>query len=246
MKNLIEHFLLKVPLIYKLALLFKKNSNPDKLIFTKYVKPGDTVVDCGANIGLYTNFLRLLVGTHGFVHSFEPIPKTFEELSFNTKQHSSINNYRLNMMGLYDRITSSSAFIPNEISGHASLGNHSETWKTDSIQKVSIDLTTLDDYFDKHNLKAVHFIKMDIEGAEINALEGAKETLQKHKPTLYIEVNSALLKCFKKTSFDLIEFLKKIGYQNFYYQDEKPFKFECFEKLVQDGNEINTNVIAIA
>ena len=154
MKNLIEHFLLKVPLIYKLALLFKKNSNPDKLIFTKYVKPGDTVVDCGANIGLYTNFLRLLVGKHGFVHSFEPIPKTFEELSFNTKQHSSINNYRLNMMGLYDRITSSSAFIPNEISGHASLGNHSETWKTDSIQKVSIDLTTLDDYFDKHNLNA--------------------------------------------------------------------------------------------
>ena len=166
MKNLIEHFLLKVPLIYKLALFFKKNSNPDKLIFTKYVKLGDTVVDCGANIGLYTNFLRLLIGKHGFVHSFEPIPKTFEELNFNTKQHSSINNYRLNMMGLYDRITSSSAFIPNEISGHASLGNHSETWKTDSIQKVSIDLTTLDDYFDKHNLKAVHFIKMDIEGAE--------------------------------------------------------------------------------
>jgi hypothetical protein len=87
---------------------------------------------------------------------------------------------------------------------------------------------------------------MDIEGAEINALEGAKETLQKHKPTLYIEVNSALLKCFKKTPLNLIEFLKKIGYQNFYYQDEKPFKFECFEKLVQSENEINTNVVAIA
>lgn len=246
MKSFLESFLLQFPLIYKIALFFKKNSNPDKLIFSKYVKRGDCVIDCGANIGLYTNFLRLIVGKHGFVHSFEPIPETFEELNFNTKQHSSVNNYRLNMMGLYDQITSSSAFIPNEISGHASLGKHSETWKTDSIQTVTIDLTTLDDYFDKRSLKTVDFIKMDIEGAEINALEGAKKTLQKHKPTLYIEVNAELLKCFKKTPLDLIKFLKKVGYQNFYYQDEKSLEFECFEKLVLSEIEINTNMLAIA
>jgi FkbM family methyltransferase len=246
LKRFLESFLLQFPLIYKIALFFKKNSNPDKLIFTKNVKPGDCVIDCGANVGLYTNFLRLLVGKNGFVHSFEPIPKTFEELNFNTKQHSSVNNYRLNMMGLYDHITSSNAFIPNEISGHASIGNHSETWKTDSIQKVTIDLTTLDDYFDEHRLKTVDFMKMDIEGAEIYALEGAKKTLQKHKPTLYIEVNAELLKSFNQTPMDLIQFLKKVGYQNFYYQDEKSLELKCFEKLVTSGIEINTNMLAIA
>ena len=246
MKSLLEKFLIQFPLIYKIALFFKKKSNPDKLIFYKYVKRGDCVIDCGANVGLYTNFLRLIVGKHGFVHSFEPIPETFEVLGFNTKQHSSVNNYRLNMIGLNDQITSTNAFIPNKISGHASIGNHYETWKTDSIQKVTIDLTTLDDYFDKHSLKTVDFMKMDIEGAEINALEGAKKTLQKHKPTLYIEVNTELLKSFKQTPMDLIQFLKKVGYQNFYYQDEKSLELKCFEKLVASGIEVNTNMLAIA
>ena len=87
---------------------------------------------------------------------------------------------------------------------------------------------------------------MDIEGAEIKALEGAQKTLQKHRPTLYIEVNTELLKAFKQTPMDLIQLLKKVGYQNFYYQDEKSLELKCFEKLVTSGIEVNTNMLAIA
>ncbi len=245
LKDKIERLLLLFPFFYRCTLRCKPNSNPDKYIFSKYIHKNNTVFDIGANIGLYTNFFRKLVGKNGFVHSFEPIPKTFKELKSNTKQYSSINNYRLNMTGLYDKETTSIAFIPDEISGHASVGNHSETWKSNSVQEVPIALSTLDQYFEKNNLSIVHFIKIDIEGAEINALEGAKNILKRNKPILCIEVNSELLKCFQKTPLELIEFLKSMGYQNFYHYDEIPSKPQYFEDLIKSSSEINTNIIAI-
>ena len=121
-KHRFVRLILFFPFFYRWALRIKPNSNPDKYVFSKYIHKKNTVIDIGANIGLYTNFFRELVGGNGFVHSFEPIPKTFKELESNTKQHSSVKNYRLNMTGLYNKETTSIAFIPDEISGHASIG----------------------------------------------------------------------------------------------------------------------------
>ena len=243
-KNKVERLLLHFPVFYRSISRCKPNSNPDKYIFSKYIHKNDTVFDIGANIGLYTNFFRKLVGKNGFVHSFEPIPKTFKELKSNAKQYSTINNYRLNMTGLYDKETTSIAFIPDEISGHASVGNHSETWKSNSVQEVTVALSTLDQYFEKNKLSSVDFIKIDIEGAEINALEGAKQILQQYKPILCIEVNSELLKCFQKTPFELIKFLKSLSYKNFHYYDEIPWNLKDFENLGNSSSKINTNIIA--
>ena len=243
-RNKIERFLLQFPNFYRCILRCKLNRNPDKYIFSKYIHKNNTVFDIGANIGLYTNFFRELVGKNGFVHSFEPIPKTFKKLESNTKQYSPVKNYRLNMSGVHDKEANSIAFIPDEISGHASLANHAETWKTNSVEKVSVTLSALDEYFEKNHLNTVHFIKIDIEGSEVNALEGAKQILQQYKPILCIEVNSELLKCFQKTPFELIKFLKSLSYKNFHYYDEIPWNLKNFENLVNSSSKINTNIIA--
>ena len=85
---------------------------------------------------------------------------------------------------------------------------------------------------------------MDIEGAEIEALKGGKQTLSEHLPTLHLEVNSQLLKNFKQKPADLLDFLKTIGYKIFYYYDSNPKILNCCENLIYSNQDINTNVIA--
>ena len=68
----------KSPFLYRFTQSLRSSPNPDKVIFSKFIKKGDIVIDCGANIGLYTNFIRSIVGNNGFVYAFEPVPSTFE------------------------------------------------------------------------------------------------------------------------------------------------------------------------
>ena len=243
-KNLIEHLLASRPSLYRVAHSVRSFPNPDKLIFSKFIKKGDIVIDCGANVGLYTNFIRSIVGKSGFVHAFEPIPSTFKNLQTNTKDYASLNNYILNNLGLYKKRENLTAYIPDSIHGHASLNNHISEWKSDSIEEVSIELTTLDSYFSEKKLKKIDFIKMDIEGAELDALEGGQQTLSEYTPTLHLEVNSKLLKNFKRAPSDLFKFLKPLGYKKFYYYDANPKILSCFEQLLASNCNINTNVVA--
>ena len=231
-------------MLYRFAQSLRSFPNPDKLIFSKFIKKGDIVIDCGANVGLYTNFIRSIVGKSGFVHAFEPIPSTFKNLQTNAKEYPSLNNYILNNFGLYKKREDLTAYIPDSIHGHASLNNHISEWKSDSTEEVSIELTTLDSYFSEKKLKKIDFIKMDIEGAELDALEGGRQTLSELTPTLHLEVNSKLLKNFKRAPSDLFKFLKPLGYKKFYYYDANPKILSCFEQLLASNCNINTNVIA--
>ena len=117
------------------------------------IKKGETVIDCGANIGYYTNFFRSIVGKNGYVHSFEPVPTTFKQLQKNTKNHSTDKNYTLNMYGLYNKNTEKRIYIPDSISGHASLNNHCKVWNTNKIEDQKIKLVKLDNYVKKKLLE---------------------------------------------------------------------------------------------
>ena len=213
-------------------------------MFSQFIKRGHTVIDCGANNGQYTNFFRALVGKEGFVHAFEPVPETFTELQKCTKEYWHFKNYTTNMVGLYKECSNLIAYIPNSISGHASISNHKEVWNSDSIEEISIQLTTLDSYILNYELEEINFLKIDIEGAELDALRGGEKTLLSHKPTLHLEVNSQLLKNYNQKPRELIKFLKPLGYESFYYYDSNPHLLKSFEELTASKSKINTNVIA--
>ena len=244
MKSSVERLCVRFPKFYQFVQSYRKNTNSDKLVFSQFVKRGDTVIDCGANNGYYTNFFRALVGKKGFVHSFEPVPETFRELKNFTKKYWNFNNYSTSMVGLYKECSNLIAYIPNSISGHASLSNHKEVWKAGSTEEISIQLTTLDSYVINNELGEINFIKIDIEGAELDALRGGEKTLLNQKPILHLEVNSQLLKNFNQNPQELIKFLKPLGYENFHYYDNNPHLLKSFEELVASKSNINTNVIA--
>ena len=240
-----EKQLLKLPSFYRFIAGFRKNANADKFVFSHYINKDETVIDCGANIGYYTNFFRAIVGKKGCVHAFEPVPSTFEYLTNNTLVYSNYNNYCLNNVGLYKEESTKNIYIPDSISGHASLNQHKEAWNAHKIVKKEIKLITLDAYIKNNEIKKVDFMKIDVEGSEIDVLKGSKLTLLKNKPNLHFEVNSELLHDSQHTVHELWELLKELNYKKIYYYDKDPKLLLDFEDLINNKGVINTNVLAI-
>lgn len=133
--------------------------------------------DVGANIGGYA--VELLARTQNSqIHCFEPAAETFKTLCKN------INDSRviLNNFGISDSITESTLYYDNENSGMASLYNRQlDYFGIDFSKSETVLLDTVDHYCEEKRISYIDFLKMDIEGNELNALHGAKNMLSQKK-----------------------------------------------------------------
>jgi len=117
--------------------------------------------------------------------------------------------------------------LPALIDGQASIRVHeSEIWDKHEIQVFDAEMVLLDDYVSQYNIASLDFIKCNIEGAELLALQGCENSLRKWHPKLLVEVYAPLLKSFDYTPTDLFQFLQSVGYQNFYLVQEKPLQID--------------------
>ncbi len=164
---------------------------PDLAAISLFTKPGDTVLDIGANFGLFTRFLSESVGKEGRVFSFEPTEDMFEVLEGNCASLG-MGNARIFRTALSDRNGVSEMLIPLREDGtlnhyEASLGACGAGGKP-----VAVETSTLDEFCAHHGVERIDFIKCDVEGHELEVLDGARRTLLHHRPTMLIEVNDPL------------------------------------------------------
>ena len=163
----------------------------------KYIHHGMTVCDVGAHAGFFTMFFSRLVGDTGFVHAFEPYPVN----NANIKRHIDLNdvrNVRLWQIALSDT-TGYAGFRPSK---HSSMGT--VTSETDA--SIMVGLATLDSFVDDQIIAPPDVVKVDIEGHELQLLQGAKGTIARYSPILFIEFHSTE----KKASCH--RFLENYGY----------------------------------
>jgi FkbM family methyltransferase len=192
------------------------------------IHEGMTVLDIGANIGETTlNFSRK-VGKGGRVISFEP-----DEDSYKTLLHHIEVNHAGNVIplkrGLGDK--AGSGFL-NKADEYNSGGDFiTKVKQDDSNLEVRID--KLDNVIDELQLRKIDFIKIDVEGFEKRVLEGGKQTLIKHKPVLFIELDNELLAKQNNSSSEIIRFLMDIGYCCYHV--------ETHEKVIPEDNFENTH-----
>jgi FkbM family methyltransferase len=133
--------------------------------------PGAVVVDVGANIGIYSEFLSRCVGPTGLVHSFEPSPDNFKRLSAATRK---LPNVQLLQAAVGERSGECKVYISDK------LNVDHRTYKADgdSRRAVPAQMVALDDYFKPG--QRVDLIKMDIQGYEFHALRGTKRVLEEN------------------------------------------------------------------
>lgn len=160
----------------------------------KYIpKKGDIVIDCGAHIGYFTVLASKLVGKEGRVIAVEPDLFNRMALKKNIKANN-LNNITIIKKGLSNK----EGTIGWSVGGIVSQAGKSKIYK--------VKTTTFDKLYENLNLNKIDLIKMDIEGAEIKALNGAKNTL---KHTKNIAIASYHVVNGKKTCFKVEKILKQ-------------------------------------
>lgn len=162
----------------------------------QYIPEGGFVIDAGGYIGDHTVAYADKVGPSGGVVAFEPYKSAYECLKYNMKNYKNVV-CEFAALGAKEGYTSMSCEIENF--GMATTSDGDE-----------VEVTTLDTRF-KH-LKKIDFIKIDVEGLEIDVLEGGKEVISKHRPIMLIEVNEHTLRVKGHTKNDLLKAISDLGY----------------------------------
>jgi len=189
----------------------------DARLLEMVVSKGNTVVDIGANIGVYTVHLSRLVGDTGSVYSIEPVDVTYDILTSNIHKLDLTNviplNYALSnqnqvvQMGIPSSKEGVSNYYRAEIVDSLNID--------DQITLVNVDTRRLDDIFADFD-QSIAFIKCDVEGHEMACIEGGLETMRKHKPIWLIEIdgNTADNQA-RDLSSPVFDFLDAEGYSVF-------------------------------
>jgi len=146
----------------------------------RLVKPGDIVFDCGANQGIYTCAFGALVGPEGRVEGFEPqeyaVELALRNINLNRFAHVRINRFAVSSkIGKRFLDTSRGAVAASIVKNFG--GSKGEM----------VSVTTLDTFAKEHSISRVDLIKMDIEGAEFEALLGAQHVINAYRPVIVLE-----------------------------------------------------------
>src|SRR5882724_9492051 len=143
----------------------------ERQLLQKILFPGAVVVDAGANIGIYSEFLSSCVGPNGVVHSFEPCPDNFVRLCCATRK---LPNVHLCPAAVGERSGETMLYVSNKLNvdhrAYATEGN--------GRRALQIEMVALDDYFKPG--QRVDLLKLDIQGYELHALRGAQRVLQEN------------------------------------------------------------------
>jgi FkbM family methyltransferase len=175
----------------------------ERQLLKRILFAGAVVVDAGANIGIYSEFLSRCVGPTGAVHSFEPSPDNFKRLRTATRK---LQNVRLSQAAVGEHSGNSELYLSDKLN----VDHRAYMADGDSRRSVPIEMVALDDYFKPG--ERVDLIKMDIQGYELHALRGANRVLEDNPAiTLLIEFWPYGLKQAGANWVDLIAALEQKG-----------------------------------
>jgi FkbM family methyltransferase len=153
------------------------------------VRPGDTVLDIGANLGIVTMRLASLVGSRGQVHAFEPNPRLIELLMRSVERNAALN-VRIHGHALGAEECELDLAFPESNLGMATVGNENRAVPKE-WDKVRVPVKTLSSVAREFDLGHVRLVKIDVEGYEEMVLRGALDWLSSSPPdAILFESNS--------------------------------------------------------
>ena len=161
---------------------FKESGELNVLKYIKAsFKKGEpiTVFDVGGNVGNYSKSLADFFENNAIIHAFEPSKNTFELFLENTSQ---VPNIISNNFGFGDVEKTLLLYTNSNGSGLASVYHRNlEHYGISMDMQEEIKIATIDSYCKINNVERIHFLKLDIEGNELNALKGAREMMKDNR-----------------------------------------------------------------
>jgi FkbM family methyltransferase len=197
------------------------------------LRPGDLAVDVGCFKAAYTYWMRRSVGAAGSVVAFEPQP---EQVAYIRRMIAEMKwrNVSVEAKGVSNSVGELELLRP--ASGHEATF---VTRKADvaTCERMRVPVMTLDAHFAERGGKPA-FIKIDVEGHELEALEGARETVSTHRPTVLVECETR-----HRPDGDVrpvFEFMSSLGYEGSFFLERRrlplaEFDVAVHQRTVPDG-----------
>jgi len=211
----------------------------EQIVIRRVVRAGDVAFDIGANIGFHTALLSHRVGGRGRVVAFEPNPSILPALR---KTVAAMPNAMLLSVALSDREGESILFMAEELTEVASLAN----WTRGAYGRISqivCHLRRLDDLVRSEGVPPPHFVKCDVEGAELRVFRGGAGTFDRvDAPIVLFESNVYTSRGFGVGMWDAKEFLANLPRPAYTF-----FEVRGGGALSADGafNSVHSNILAV-
>jgi len=201
----------------------------------RFLKPGDTYVDVGANIGIFVVPVAKKLSPSGLVLAIEPSPGIFPYLRANIEKNG-VSRVHLRQCAAYDSEIQDLDFYeaPPEHFGMGSLAPQFNR------KPVSVDARTLDDILIEENIHHVNVLKVDVEGFESAVFRGAKKLLTSDRPPLVIFEFCDWAECRAPgvKAGDAQKLLKDYGYQIWRLSDISKSSKRPLPKILLEGYEL--------
>jgi FkbM family methyltransferase len=184
---------------------------------------GRTVIDVGANKGIYSYWMSRQVGPQGRVVAFEPQPDLRPHLE-DFKRSFRLDNLQIVSQGLSNRPGAAALRRDKPGALGASLEPPPPDERAPNVSEtIDVPLTTLDQFCAAQNLTDVAFIKCDVEGHELAVFQGGRELLQRQRPVLLFECHH-----HEAERGALFAFLAELGYDGFFIQNSERVPYQQF------------------
>lgn len=191
------------------------------MLLKAYIRESSTCWDVGTERGWFSLLMAKAVGPTGRVDAFEAFPPNFARLCDNlalngfawVQAHNVAVSSRSGRMWFVppsDNVTHNMGYL-NDCGGVGYL--------TQNAQPGAIDVktTTLDEHASEAGTSSLDFIKIDVEGAEVAALQGARETIRRFRPKMAVEYNRETALRAGTSMEELDELLDSYGYDRFIF-----------------------------
>jgi FkbM family methyltransferase len=174
------------------------------------LKPGATFYDIGANIGFITLIAARLVGPTGRVVAFEPVPKNVAAIR---------ENLALNGITWVDvqetamaRQSGAATLIVSDVSAFSRLA--SVNVPTGARETIEVKVNSVDEFVASGSERVPDVVKIDVEGAELEVIEGMRQTLSQHRPVVLCEVHDC--------NVQYVELMNSLGYDPINLDEDIP------------------------
>lgn len=171
--------------------------------FRKFLKAGDCVADVGAHTGAHTREIVKAVGPTGRVIAFEPLKQCYQSL---VREFKGLPNVRIENVALSDFLATECSFTeasgtPQESGLRQRKFNHPQRAKP---KKIKVSVSTLD--FALSSWERLDYIKIDVEGGELDCLMGGAKTIARCRPIISFECGYDAFEHYGKTTADFIAY----------------------------------------
>ena len=210
--------------------------------YQKWIQPGNTVLDIGANIGAHTLWFSKLVGKEGLVIAFEPTQYAYRKLK---------TNIGLNPI-LEKRIVAEQILLSQEDRQDYQVEIYSSWTVTGTVERHPKHLgeikstngavmRQLDQYLLEKNIRKVDFIKIDVDGYECDVFLGSQSTLDRDRPIICLELSPYVLEERGSSIAKLLDILNRYDYQLFHERTGKKLPMDAMQlaQMIGDGAGIN-------